>query len=747
MAVLALVVAAMVALGVVILRIQTVNFDYYREKVVDQMTYTSTVKAERGDIYDANGELLATNVTTYVIFISPQDIIDAVRKAGEPDAKEEEKIYAGIDVTISEGLSEICGVDYDTIYEMTGRKGSKYAVVRSSADKDTADSVSEFITEYKLGQMVYVRSQSSRHYIYGDLAAQVIGFTGTDGNGLYGLEYYYEDQLKGTDGVSVIATDSYGNQLPYEYESYTDAVDGYNLNTTIDIKIQDILETQLEKAYTDSGSQAGACGIVMNVKTGAIYAMATYPDFNNNDAWTLCDTYLAQLEDSGYDPSGSEYSQLYNTLLLRQWSNKAVSDTYIPGSTFKIITASIALERSVVTTTEKFTCTGVIKVADYKIHCHNLNGHGVLTFAEGLQQSCNPIFIQVGLRVGTSGFYSAIKNFGYLEKTNIDLPGEGTTIFWDEDDFKEIDLATCAFGQNFKMSAIRHLTSIAAVANGGYLVEPYLVSSITNDDGEIIYEHESTPLRQVCSTEICQKVASILEEGVSGNGGSRNAYVAGYRVAAKTGTSEKIGDNETMKIGSCAAFAPANDPEVAIIIMVDEPTTGSLFGSVVAAPYVANCLKEIMPYLGVETSYTAEEEAKLEKEISDYRGIVSYTAKEAVEKIGLKCEIIGVGTVVTAQVPEAGTTLSKSNGKVYLYVGDSAPEYTIRIPDVTGLSATAAQTVLINSGLNINVSGATNYANSAGAVVYAQYPSQGSIATKGDVVEINLRYLDIADDN
>jgi stage V sporulation protein D (sporulation-specific penicillin-binding protein) len=741
--VLAVLVGVTVFLAARILSLQTVNFEYYRRKVLDQLTYETALEAERGRIYDSRGEVLATNVTTYRIFISPQDIIQNMREGGN----EGDPLLMKLDETISRGLSEICGVDYGKILEMTGRKGSMDATVLSEADKETADRVRAFISENRLGTMVYVRPKSTRYYIYGDLAANVIGFTGTDGYGLYGLEYSYEKYLAGTDGKYIAARDSYGNALPYEYESRIEAEDGYDLHTTLDIKIQSILEEQLEKAYRESGSQAGACGIVMNVKTGAVYAMGTYPDFDNNNAWTLNPVYAEQLASSGLNTGGSDYADLAYSLLLKQWSNKAVSDTYIPGSTFKIITTAIGLETASVYTAERFTCTGRIRVADYTIHCHNHSGHGTLSFAEGLQQSCNPVFITVGLRIGTAAFYRYFNNFGYLDKSGIDLPGEGTTLFWDENDFKEIDLATCAFGQNFKISPIRHLTSIAAVANGGRLVTPYIVSSITDSEGRVIWEHDTAEIRQVISADVCRTIAEILREGVAGSGGSRNAYVAGYRVAAKTGTSEKIGDNENMKIGSCVAFAPADDPEVAMIIMVDEPTKGSLFGSVVAAPYVSATLSRILPYLGIEPVYTAAEAAKLEKTVGDYRGSVLYTAKAAIEKLGFKCESVGVGTVVTAQVPAAGTTLATDTGKIILYVGDAAPEYSLRVPDVTGMSATAAASVLVNAGFNVQITGATNYTSASGAVVYSQEPAAGSLATKGEPVSVNLRYLNVSDDD
>lgn len=748
----ACIVAGFAVVAIRILSLQTVDFDFYQKKVVDQLTTESTISPERGSIYDSNGELLATDITAYRIFISPsgiQTMMSDARKEKEKTGSEKKNDGIDrehIDEVISRGLSEILGVEYQTVMDLTKKKGSLDATVKRNVDKDTTDKVLKFISENKLGNVLYAEATAKRYYVYGDLATHVIGFTGTDGNGLYGLEYSYEKELAGTPGKYIIARDSFGNEMPYEYQSYIDAVDGYDLHTTLNVKIQSILEEQLESTYLESGSLAGVCGVVMNVKTGAVYAMATYPDFDSNNAWTLCDVYRDQLEKSGYVSGSSEYSSLRSELLLKMWSNKAITDTYIPGSTFKIITSAMGLETGAVKESDQFTCTGSITLAGTKIHCHKVRGHGNLNFAQGLQQSCNPILITVGQRVGASAFYDYVKNFGYLEKTGIDLPGEGSTYFWNRSEFNIVQLATASFGQNFKVSSIRHLTSVASVANGGYLVQPYLVDHITDSDGNIVWKHNSTPIRQVVSTSVCERVSKILEEGVAGDGGAKNAYVAGYRVAAKTGTSEKIGDNESMRIGSCVAYAPADDPEIAIMIVVDEPTQGSLYGSVVAAPYIANCLSQMLPYLGVEAKYTDAEAAKMEVEIGEYRGDVAYNAKTAIEKMGLSCEIVGVGTVVTAQVPSAGSTLVKENGKVVLYVGDEAvPENDLVIPNVVGMSASAANRTIINAGFNIRIDGTTNYNAGSGAKAIAQYPAANSIGTRGDVVTVTFRYVDVTD--
>ena len=454
-----------------ILGLQTVDFEYYRNKVLDQLTTESTILSERGNIYDSNGVLLATNKTAYRIFIAPKTIKEEMNKAKEEGVSER----YDLDEKISRGLSELLGVDYETIYAMTGKTTSLDATVLREATPDQADAVLELIAELKISNCVYVEPTNVRYYCYGDLATHLLGFTGRDGDGLYGIEYYYNRELAGVPGKFITARDAYGNEMPYKYQSYIDAVDGYNLNTTIDIKIQAILEEQLEATYRESGAQAGVAGMVMNVKTGAVYAMATYPDFDSNDAWTLSAEYAAMLESSGLTAEDEGYSTLRSTLLNQMWQNKALTFTYMPGSTFKIITTAMAIETGANKALPTCNCRGSLTLYGSVIKCHKKGGHGVLTFAGGLQQSCNPYMMELAEIIGRPTFYSYVKNFGYLEKTGIDLPGEGNSSFWDESSFGPVDLAVASFGQNFKISMVQHLRAISAVANGGMLVEPYVV--------------------------------------------------------------------------------------------------------------------------------------------------------------------------------------------------------------------------------------------------------------------------------
>ena len=729
------------AFGLLILRIliiQTVDFEKYQNKVINQMTTESPVPADRGKIFDRNGNVLATNVTTYRVFISPSGILSAQKELGENSKTQ----YAEI---ISYGLAQTLGVSYDDVYKQA-TEYTKYLdrTIKRKVDETTADTVRQFIEDYDLGTMVYLEAQSTRYYPGGTLGAHMIGFTSSDGIGLYGLEYQYNEYLKGVDGYYITARDSYGNEMPYEYSSYIDAVSGYNLSTTIDTTIQNFLEEQLERTVTETGAKNRACGIVMNVKTGAILAMATSSPFNLNDPWTLDPLYSEELTKSGYAPSSDEYNELSRELLMEMWSNKAITESYIPGSTFKIITSSMALEEQVVSLNEKLTCSGRMQpVKGITVKCHKVEGHGLITYSQGLQQSCNVWFMTLGKRVGIENYQKYVKAFGYYEKTGIDLPGEGSSIFNPE--MSELDLAIYAFGQNFNVTPMQQLCAIAAVANGGTLVTPYVVESISDNAGNTVYRHSTEVKRQVISKSVCETLATVLEEGVSGDGGAKNAYVAGYRVAAKTGTSEKktVGA-EGMYICSCVAFAPADDPEIAMIIIVDEPTKGALYGSTVAAPYIAAALKNILPYYGVEPIYTATEIANTSLRVSNYKGYSVSYAKELAEKAGLKVSVVGTGSKVTSQSPASGSEINRATGTIILYTnGESATE-TVTVPNLIGKSSVAANQLLMNLGLNVKIEGVNNPYVSKDNVpeVVAQSHAPGTQVSPGTVITVEFRHMD-----
>lgn len=726
-----------------VLLYQTVDFDRYREKVLLQKTTETVLTAERGTIYDRNGKVLATNTTTYRVFISPNGILQAQKAMDKlkdsGGVKEEDYLrYASL---IATRLSEILAVEESYVLKQTEMTHYLDRTIKKEVHEEDAYKVRELIAEYALEDMLYLEATSTRYYPYASLAAQTLGFTGGDGSGLYGLELQYNSVLAGVNGSYITARDSTGKEMPYEYEKYVAAIDGSNLTTTLDLFIQSALEEQIKAAYIESGGQNRACGLVLDVNTGAVLGMATYPTFDLNDAWTLDDDSKALLEASGLAADSDEYYKLQAELRQIMWSNKTVSEIYIPGSTFKPITAAIAFEENAVSLSEKFHCPGYYKILGVTIRCHKTTGHGSLNFAEGLQQSCNPILMTVGQKIGRDAFYRYFASFGYLEKTGIDFPGEGNSLFYAEDDFSLINLATASFGQNFKVSILQHMAAICAVANGGNLVSPYLVEQISDRDGNVIYDHEPLIRRQVISEETSKLIANILEEGVSGDGGAKNAYVMGYKIAAKTGTSEKIGDNDGY-ICSCVAFAPSDDAQIAVIIMVDEPTKGSLYGSTVAAPYIAEFMKTVLPYLGVEAEYTEAELKKLAVKIPSYRGWSIEKAKAYITDLGVTYEIVGDGDTVTGQMPASGSIVEKAYGKVILYTNGVTPEDEVTVPDVIGMNAVAANALIVSKGLNIKIEGTKNYVSGTGAVVVEQSIPAGEKVPRGTVLVVTFRYLD-----
>ncbi len=735
-----------VLFGILLLRIlllQTLKYDYYQGRVLGQMTTEAQVTAARGNIYDKNGVILATNVSTYRVFISPSSIATA--------QAEHNQMGDGVklDALIAEGLSSVLDVSYEFVLEQTAHTKYLDRTIQKQVDEERADQIRAFIDEYGLQSMVYLQTTNTRYYPYATLASHVLGFTGSDGGGLYGLEYMYDDMLCGTNGRYITARDAQGNEMPYTYKEYVPAQDGYHVNTTLDVFVQSALEEQVRAAYLESNGQNRAAGIVMNVNTGAILGMVTYPNFDLNDPWTLDTQSLDKLLSSGYPEGGDAYSAYKQELLMRMWSNKAITESYIPGSTFKVITSSMALEEAVPSIRGTVTCGGSKVVLGHTIHCHKRTGHGTLTFAQGIQQSCNPWLMTIGLELGKTTFYSYLRSFGYLERTGIDLPGEGGSLFATEAAFTDLDLAIYSFGQNFNVTLMQQVTAVSAVANGGYLIKPHLVSSITDRSGNVVKSFDTVVRRQVVSAETCKEVSRILEEGVSGNGGAKNAYVAGYRIAAKTGTSEKKDAGSQGKyICSTVAYAPADDPQYAVIIIVDEPTSGVLYGSTVAAPYVGNVMETILPYLGVEAVYTEEELEKMTVTAPNVWAYSGNVAKNRCEERGFTVEFVGDPEgVVIGQYPEAGTALEKSGARIILYTDREALEtpQTVIVPDVTDMTALAANGTLINAGLNIRILGTKNYTSGTELRVISQSIQAGAEVARGTVVEVTFRYLNEED--
>ncbi|MBQ3074492.1 MAG: PASTA domain-containing protein, partial [Clostridia bacterium] len=542
--------------------------------------------------------------------------------------------------------------------------------------------------------------------------------------GTTGIEKYYDEYLRGQNGDLLYETDLVGKEIEGSVATYIPAEDGYNVQLTIDYGIQELVESALKKTAETYSPTSAEC-IVLDVNTFEILAMANYPSYDLNDV-----------------PRND--AELLNSLTR----NRLVCDIYEPGSTFKIITSAMVMEENLVSATESFKCTGAIKIPglDKPIHCHKRQGHGNLTFEGALGYSCNPFFVTMSQRLGKDRFYKYYKAFGYNETTEVDIYGEARNLFFNLDTYSGVDAACAAFGQNFKVTPISHLRAICAVANGGYLVTPHVLKASLDEDGNIVENYGTEVKRQVISTENCKVIWDYLYRSVSEEGGNRNAAVPGYKVAAKTGTStktEKSQGGAKYYVASCVAFAPADQPEVAVIVIVDEPV-GSYYGSTVAAPYVAKILSEVLPYLGVEPEYTEEDKASLGTAIADYKGKTLTTATNNLQTLGLQVKTVGNGSHVVAQSPVAGTMLSQ-NSTVVLFTEEGLNTPTCTVPNVVGLSAAAANKAIINAGLNINIATGT-LESVSGATAMKQSIAAGEAVLPGTVITVDFRHYSGATD-
>ena len=735
-------VLALVVIGR-IFYLQVIRHTNYKKLVLEQMLYETEITAARGSITDRNGVTLAANYTTERVFIDPAYIA----KSDNPEEVRE---------LIAKKLSKILDLEYDFVYAEANKSKYRDRTIKKNVEKEITNKIREFILEYqdvsfsetdktvKLSKMIYFAESTTRVYPFDTLAAHVIGFCGNDG-GLYGLEYQYNQVLSGTSGKIMTAQNGNHGSMPYNYETYIDAENGANLVTTLDYNIQSYLEKYLEEAALESGCESRACGIVMNVKTGEIYAMATYPYFNLNNPRVLPDYYDEILSDYAtlYGADSTQYLSFKSELLFRNWTNKCLTDTYEPGSTSKIFTTSIALEENLASLSNTFLCPGYHYVDGWNkpIKCHKTTGHGMLDFAGALQQSCNPAMMQLAKLIGISTYGEYFKAFGLDSKTGIDLPGEANSIYKTPENMSGVDLAVYSFGQRYNVTAVQQIAAVAAVANDGTMVVPHIVKEIVDDDGNVIASFGTTAVRQVISKETANTISKILADGVSGDGGAKNAYVQGYSVAAKTGTTEK-GTTGNKRIASTVAYAPADDPEVICIVIVDEPTIGSRYGSTAAAPFVSKILADVLPYLGIEPQYTDEELATLEINLPNYRGLSVNEAIMRLSEAGLRYTIVGTGSSVINQVPPSKSMISKDNGLVILYTSETAEEKTAIVPNVIGKTAAQANEALTDAGFNIHLEGALN---GSGAIVMYQSIEAGTTAPLGTVITVDIRHTNFTD--
>ncbi len=728
-------IACLVVLGR-LFYMQYLQYDYYQSKVIDNIQQESVIPAKRGDILDSDRNPLAVNVTTYRLFVSPVDI----QAAGS--AKD-----------ISSFLSKYLKIDYETIYKKTQRENMKDITIERDLSEDQAEDIRAYISENSFQKQIHLEATDKRYYPMGTLAASIIGSMGTDG-GLFGLEMEYDSYLTGTPGRYITTKDAQSGGMPSDFDTRIDPEDGLSVITTIDSNIQNMLEGQLKSAYEYARAAEKVTGIVMDPNTGAIYAMGTYPSFDLNDMYTLNDYYQQRYDAWTFDaskyPDGTTEeaakNEFYWECVYAMWNNKAVSTLYEPGSTMKMMTTAMALEEKRITFSNQFSCGGSLTVAGQKIHCHKTSGHGTKTFNKLLQLSCNPAIMQVAAKLGNSKFYSYFESFGYTSLTGVDLPGEEAGLYVPLSGFNAVELACYSFGQTFKTTPLQQLTAVCTIANGGNLVTPYVVSSLVDSHGNAQVTYEPKIKRQVVSSSVCESIMKVLEDGVSSGDGVKNAYVAGYRVAAKTGTSEKRDSKDkTARIGSCVAVAPADDPQVCVIIIVDEPQISNKYGSNVAAPYAGALMEQVLSYLGVERRYTDEETSRMSVTVGNYKGLALEKAIQNVSSAGLTYEVIGNGNTVTSQIPASGEKLTNLNGKVYLYTGGETATTMVKVPDLVNKTADAAIKQLQASGLNVRLTGVTNYSAGAGATVIAQSPPVGTELPYGSIVTLECRYLNETD--
>ena len=706
--------------------LQIARHEELQSKAVNQQTRRTVVTASRGTIYDTAGNILAISSSAETIILSPLEIDNALNDTENPVTWTKDSLAAG--------LAEILGKDAASIRKRMDNVKSQYELIQLRADEEVAAKVRAYVEENKISG-VHLVADTKRYYPYGSLAAQVIGFVGDDNTGLYGLEAYYEEELEGQSGLVISAKDQAENDMLYTYEQYFAAKNGSDLTLTLDTTIQYYLEKGLE-AMTDKFSAAnGASGIVMNAKTGGIMAMASYPNYDLNDFLTVSDQTLQERIERGENTLAE--------MQLLQWRNKALNDTYEPGSTFKILTLSAALEEGVVDKTTTVNCGGSVNISGYTIHCSNKNGHGLQTLVQSVGNSCNPAFINYGLRIGNEKFYEYMRSFGLMNTTGIDLGGEAVGVFAADSSFTQLDLACYAFGQNFTVTPLTLISAQAACVNGGYLHTPYLVERITDSDGNVTYRHDSTPVRQVISEQTSATVRECLEYVVA-SGTGKNGQVAGYRIGGKTGTADKGQTGDVVVSFLC--FAPADDPQVIMLITMDTPSraTGTyVSGGNMVAPTASTVMAEILPYLGIEPSYSAEELLGMDTTVPNVIGSTVEQAKEKLKERALSYKIVGDGDTITDQTP-AGGAIIPGKSTVILYASAAKPTDKCVVPHLLGKTPSEANTAATAAGLLIRFSGTTGSESSAIRVL-SQSIDEGTEVDAGTVITVQLGDTSVTD--
>lgn len=709
--------------GAAVLRLTyltTVQSSELQESAVDLQLADTTVSAKRGTIYDANGNVLAESASVWQVVMSPVNFKnDKQRQAA------------------AKGLSEIFDLEYNDVLDDT-KQQSHYVVVKRRIESDEREKVLELIDtlkkDYSCSGVIQLLDDYKRYYPKNSLASSVIGFTGSDDQGLEGIEYEYDSYLSGTPGRIITAQNARGTDMPFRYEQNVESEDGNNVYLTIDETIQSICEKYMQKGVEDNNVlNKGVC-IAMDVNTGAILAMVTTDGYDLNNPYELSAKDKKKIKST----SKKKQAEAESAALSNMWRNKAVADTYMPGSVFKMCVASAALEENLVNEKTSFTCTGSISVEGETIHCSNISGHGTQNFVEVISNSCNPAFIQIGQMLGAGKFRQYYQGFGFSDKTGIDLPGEAEGSFWKEGKMGGVDLAVASFGQNFTITPIQMITACAAVSNGGYVVQPHVVSKITDSKGNVIKTVDKKIKRQVISDDTSKKMNEYLEYNTERQGAAAG-YISGYKVAGKTGTTEKRGVTKFESsfsedyISSFCGYAPADDPQIAMLVFFDTPDGDAYYGSQVSSPVFINIMSEVLPYLDVKTSYTDEELGYVDASAGDYTGVSVDEAKTAVEADGFTATVKGNGSTVISQIPTVSSGLQKG-GSIVLYTDSDSQSETVSVPSLIGLSPDEVNNVASDYGLNVSFSGATTSSGTSSS----QNIEVGTSVSPGTVITVSF---------
>lgn len=709
--------------GAAVLRLTyltTVQSSELQESAVDLQLADTTVSAKRGTIYDANGNVLAESASVWQVVMSPVNFKnDKQRQAA------------------AKGLSEIFDLEYNDVLDDT-KQQSHYVVVKRRIESDEREKVLELIDtlkkDYSCSGVIQLLDDYKRYYPKNSLASSVIGFTGSDDQGLEGIEYEYDSYLSGTPGRIITAQNARGTDMPFRYEQNVESEDGNNVYLTIDETIQSICEKYMQKGVEDNNVlNKGVC-IAMDVNTGAILAMVTTDGYDLNNPYELSAKDKKKIKST----PKKKQAEAESAALSNMWRNKAVADTYMPGSVFKMCVASAALEENLVNEKTSFTCTGSISVEGETIHCSNISGHGTQSFVEAISNSCNPAFIQIGQMLGAGKFRQYYQGFGFSDKTGIDLPGEAEDSFWKEGKMGGVDLAVASFGQNFSITPIQMITACAAVSNGGYVVQPHVVSKITDSKGNVIKTVDKKIKRQVISDDTSKKMNEYLEYNTERQGATAG-YISGYKVAGKTGTTEKRGVTKVESsfsedyISSFCGYAPADDPQIAMLVFFDTPDGDAYYGSQVSSPVFINIMSEVLPYLDVKTSYTDEELGYVDASAGDYTGVSVDEAKTAVEADGFTATVKGNGSTVISQIPTVSSGLQKG-GSIVLYTDSDSQSETVSVPSLIGLSPDEVNDVASAYGLNVSFSGATTSSGTSSS----QNVEAGTSVSPGTVITVSF---------